>query len=127
MTRDERGAAPVEFVLVGIVLSGVFLAVLQLGIDLHLRNVLSASAAEGARFGANADRDPIDAADRTRELVTESTSARYAANVTADVAELAGAPVVEVTVRAQLPLVFGWLPAAPVTVRGHALLEPRAP
>ncbi len=105
-SRDERGSAVVDFALVSVLVLALFLAVLQLGFALHVRNTLISCASEGARYGARADAEPGDGTARTRELVTASLSARYAADVTAGVAVVAGARVVTVRVRAPLP-VFG--------------------
>ena len=52
-TRDEAGAAVVEFVLVGALLLFVAFGVIQVGLVLHARNVLAADAAEGARHAAS--------------------------------------------------------------------------
>ena len=51
----DVGSAPVDFVLVGSLVTLLFLALLQLGIDFYVRNVLAACVADGARYGANAD------------------------------------------------------------------------
>ena len=125
--RDEQGSSTVEFSLVSVLLVGLFLAVLQLGFVLHTRNVLVASAQEGARYGANADRAPEDALLRTREVVGSALSSSVADRMSYDAQEVVrnGVLTVEVTVRGPLPLVF--LPAGPLslTVRGHALEESR--
>jgi hypothetical protein len=126
LTRDV-GAAPVDFVLVGSLLTFLFLGVAQVAIDYHVRNVLAACAAEGARYGANADiADPQAAADRTNELITESLGSAYARAVAPDPQDTVnGAPVVTVVVHTRLPLLAWFLPAGPtVTATGHALLEP---
>jgi len=123
--RSERGSATAEFVLVGTMLTLLFLAVLQLAIDLHVRNVLAACAADGARYGANADIASPDAAgERATALVRRSLGA--AARVTAvapAVEQVDGAQVVVVRMAARLPTVFGLLPAIPVHVEGRAMLE----
>ncbi len=123
----DDGNSTVEFSLVSVLLVGLFLAVLQLGFVLHTRNVLVASAQEGARYGANADRSPADARERTREVIGTALSARIADRMTYDAEQVVrdGVATVEVTVRGPLPLVF--LPAGPMslTVRGHALEESR--
>lgn len=125
--RRDAGSSTVEFTLVSVLLAGLFLAVLQLGFVLHTRNVLVASAQEGARFGANADRGLTDARDRTREVVGAALSGTVADRMTYEAQQVArdGVLTVEVTVRGPLPLVF--LPAGPMslTVRGHALEESR--
>lgn len=125
---NDTGAAPVDFVLVGTLLTFLFLGVAQLAIDYHIRNVLTACAAEGARYGANADvADPQAGADRTNELIKESLGSSFAHATAPDVQDsVDGAPVVTVVVHARLPLLAWFLPAGPsVTATGHALLEPR--
>ena len=119
----DRGSAPVEFVLVGVLLTALFLGLLQLGLAMHVRNVLVASAHEGARYGANADRSPADGAAQARDLIVAALSARFASNVSAAVEQHDGADVVVVRVEAPLP-VIGWLsPAGTLRVSGHALRE----
>lgn len=124
--RDE-GAAVVDFVLVSALVLALFLLVLQVGLTLHTRNVLVASAAEGARYGANADRSPGEGAERTRRAVAEALSPGVARRLsyTAVETDRGGLPVVEVTVSGPLPVVF--LPGGPIriTVHGHALEESR--
>ena len=59
----ERGSAVVDFVLVSVLILTLLLAVLQVAVYVHLRNVVTASAQEGARFGANADVDSSRSTD----------------------------------------------------------------
>lgn len=121
--RRDHGAAVVEFVLVSALLVALFLALVQLGLTLHVRNTLVAAAAEGARYGANADRTPEDGAGRTREVIAESLSERFVGAVTSGYADLDGVPTIYVEVRTTLPLV-GWLgPPRALVARGHALEE----
>jgi len=125
--RGDTGAAVVDFVLVGSLLTLLFLAVLQVGVDFYVRNVLASAAADGARYAANADVGNAQAgADRANELIRSSLGAGYArARPAAGVADVDGAPVVGITVSARLPLLAWFLPAGPtVTVTGHALVEP---
>ncbi len=120
---SESGAAVVEFVLVSILVVTLFLAVAQLALALHVRNTLVAAAAEGARYGANADRGPADAVTRTQDVIAQSLSPRFVGDVSASFEDVAGASTVVVEVRTTLPLV-GWLgPARSLLVRGHALDE----
>ncbi len=121
--RCERGSASAEFVLVGILLTVLFLALLQLGLDLHIRNVLVASASEGARYGANADRTPAEGADHARSLIRTALSDRFASEVSAGVEAVNGTEVVVVTVRAPLPVVALLGPARAMVASGHALRE----
>lgn len=122
---DDSGAAPVDFVLLAGLLTLLFLMVVQLGIALHVRNVLASAAAEGARYGANADfTDHRGAAQqRTEDIITSELGGSFATGVTATTVNVGGQPVVEVDVKAGLPLVALWGTARTVEVRGHALQE----
>ncbi len=123
----DDGAAPVDFVLLAGLLTAVFLMILQLGIALHVRNVLASAAAEGARYGANADfSDHTAAADqRTREIITTELSARFAGGVTSTILPAGNDAVVEVDVQASMPLFGFWGTARTIHARGHALQEGR--
>jgi Flp pilus assembly protein TadG len=102
---DDGGSSPVEFVLVGALLTLLTLGVLQFGLAVYVRNVVHDAAVEGAHHAALADTSLQDGAERTREIVTRTVGAEYAAEV--DVAETAalGQPAVRVSVRSMLPLV----------------------
>ena len=119
----EGGSAVVEFTLVASLLAVLFLAVLQVGVALHVRNTLVAAAAEGARYGADADRTPSDGAQRTRELVATSLSDAYTRDVSAGYETVDGIETVVVQVRAPLPLLGLVGPGGELVVRGHALAE----
>ena len=120
---DDAGSAPVEFVLVGVLLTFLTLAVLQLALALHVRNTVLDAAAEGARFGALADNDPRDAAPRTAELIATAVGADYARDIEVREGTWMGAPAVIVTVRTTLPLA-GFLGVdRALEVEGHAVLE----
>jgi Flp pilus assembly protein TadG len=119
----DAGSAVVDFTLVGILLTFLFLALLQLGLALHVRNTLVASAAEGARYGANADRTPADGAAVTRQIIRDSLADSFADDVTSGLETVEGVTTVVVRVDARLPL-FGLLgPPRGISVRGHALEE----
>lgn len=125
--QDDAGNSTVEFTLVSVLLVSLFLLVMQVGFVLHTRNVLVASAQEGARYGANADRGPADARRRTREVVATALSPTVADRMDYGAVEVVrdGVVTMEVQVRGPLPLVF--LPAGPMrlSVVGHALEEGR--
>lgn len=121
--HDDRGSAVVEFTLVGILLTFLFLALVQLGLALHIRNTLAASAAEGARYAANADRDPTAGAAVTRDLIRTSLADSFADSVTSGVETVDGMATVYVQVDARLPLVGLLGPPRSLRVRGHALEE----
>ena len=120
---DETGSAVVDFVLVGVLLTFLFLAILQLALALHVRNTLIASAAEGARYAANADRSPAEGVEMTRTVIREALADSYAADVTAGFDSVDGLPTVYVEVHATLPVVGLLGPARALVVRGHAVEE----
>ena len=123
IVRGDRGSAVVEFTLVGVLLTVLFLALLQLGLALHVRNTLVASAAEGARYGANADRDPAQGAAVTRQLIRDSLADSFADGVTSGFETVDGMQTVYVQVEATLPVLGLLGPPRAIRVRGHALEE----
>jgi Flp pilus assembly protein TadG len=123
LRRDDRGSAVVEFTLVGVLLTALFLGLLQLGLALHIRNTLAASATEGARHAANADRSPEEGAEATRRLIRISLADSFAEQVTAGFEVVDGVDTVYVEVSAPLPVIGIWGPGRSLRVRGHALDE----
>ena len=120
---DERGSAPVEFLLVSLLLTILTLAVLQLGLALHIRNTVVDAAAEGARYAALADNDLDAGVTRTRELVSIALGGGYAEAVDARYADWQGHPSVIVTVHAPLPLIGMIGLDSGLEVSGHAAVE----
>ncbi|MBU4465711.1 MAG: pilus assembly protein [Actinobacteria bacterium] len=102
---DERGSSPVEFVLVGVLLTILTLGVLQLGLSIYVRNVVHDAAVEGAYYAALADTGIDEGADRTRRIVSRAIGVGYASEVSVRERNVAGQRVVEVTVVTTLPLV----------------------
>lgn len=131
MTGDDDGAAVVDFVLVTVLLLFLFLLVFQVGVLFHVRNVLAASAAEGARYGAAANRTPADGAARAQQVIAGALGGRISREIrcapggSGGVIVLSGAPVVEIVCTGRMPVVFGPSPKLVLTVRGHALEESR--
>jgi hypothetical protein len=124
---DDAGSAPVDFVLVGVLVTLMFMALLQLGVDYYVRNVLAACVADGARYGANADvGDPAAGAAQANEEITHSLGSSYATAFAPERQDqVDGAIVVTVEAHVRLPLLAWFLPVGPsVHVTGHALLEP---
>ena len=121
----DSGAAVVDFAMVGALLTVLFLGVLQLGLALHVRNTLTAAAAEGARYAANADRGPGEGVAWTQELVAATLSPAYARDVVGGLEDVGGAPTVFIEVRASLPVLGLLGPDRSLVVRGHALDEER--
>jgi Flp pilus assembly protein TadG len=102
---DDSGSSPVEFVLVGTLLTLLTVAVLQFGLAVYVRNVVHDAAVEGAHHAALADTSLRDGVDRTREIVTRTVGGEYAAEVEVDETTALGQPAVRISVRSTLPLV----------------------
>jgi len=98
---DDRGSSPVEFVLVGGLLTLLTFAVIQFALAVYVRNVVHDAAVEGAFHAALADTTTVDGAERVREIVGRTVGEQYAGDVT--VRE--GDGTVAVTVRTTLPLI----------------------
>jgi hypothetical protein len=121
--RDDRGSAVIEFVLVGMMLTFLTLAVLQLALALHVRNTVLDAAAEGARFGALADNTPSDGVARTIELIDSAIGPDYAGDVRVSEGEWMGYPAITITVQTTLPVLGPLGPAGALEVSGHAVVE----
>ena len=121
--RPESGSAVVDFVLVAGLLTLLFVAVLQLALVVHVRNVLVDSAAEGARYAARADRVPADGIQRARDLASSGVSPRFARDVTAGEEDVGGVRTVVVRIRAPLPVIGLIGPRGRLDVSGHAFAE----
>jgi hypothetical protein len=114
--------------MVGSLVTLLFLAVLQLGIDCYIRNVVAACVADGARYAANADvASPAAGAAQANNEITHAIGSSYATAVAPPEPTLIdGARVVTVQATVRLPLLAWFLPAGPsVHTTGEALMEPR--
>ncbi len=118
----ERGAAVVDFALIGGLLTVIFLAIVQLTLVLHVRNTLIDAASSGARYGTLADRSPQDAVGRTEELIRGSLADSYGSDITIGESTVDGVRILEVVVRAPLPVLGLIGPAGVMEVHGHAAL-----
>jgi Flp pilus assembly protein TadG len=123
----ERGSAVVEFVLVSLLIVALLLAVLQVAVYVHVRNVVTASAQEGARYAANADVDSSAGAGRTVEIVARATSVRTAqglACTSAEELDPSGATLVVVRCSGSVPSLLAALgDVLPLEVTGRAMKE----
>lgn len=119
----ESGAAVADFAMVSALVTLLFVAVFQLGLALHIRNTLISCASEGARLGARDGARPEDGAQRTRELIATSLSARFARDVTVSTTGVGGVQVVSVRVQAPLPVLGPLGPDRSLDVVGRAFLE----
>src|SRR5690554_6370623 len=120
----ERGSAAVEFVLVGTLVVLIGLAVVQLVLALHVRNTLTSSAYEGARYAAQADQSLADGQQRSLEMVGSALGG-IDVEPTVSTETHHGAEVVLVTLEAPVPLVGLWGPGT-MTVTARAFTEPGA-
>jgi Flp pilus assembly protein TadG len=118
--RDE-GSEVVEFTLVSVLVVFIVAGVLQLALTLHVRNTMISCAAAGARVAAAEDRSLVDGERRTEELI-EAALEGYVVEVTATETSVDGAPAVEVSVTAPVPVVGLW-GFGTMRVEARALVE----
>lgn len=121
-TGNDRGAATVDFALIGGLLTVILMAIVQLTLVLHVRNTLIDAASSGARYGTLADRSPSDAVARTRALIGGAIDDAYAQDVSVRRVNHGGIPVLEVTVRAPVPVIGLIGPTGSLEVTGRAAL-----
>lgn len=103
--HDDGGSAVVEFVLVGLLLSGLTLAVIQFGLAMYLRNVVHDAAVEGAYYAALADVHPQVGADRARSIIDRTVGEGFVTDARADEDVVQGQPVTSISVSVTMPLV----------------------
>ncbi|WP_203336067.1 TadE/TadG family type IV pilus assembly protein [Nocardioides limicola] len=121
--RSQRGSAVVDFVLLAMILVPLLLGLIHLGLVLHVRNTLNAAASDAARHGARLDRGPDEARARARQVVSRVLAARFADDIAAGYAEVEGAAVLEVRIRATVPPLGLWGPATEVSAVGRSVRE----
>jgi hypothetical protein len=120
---DDSGSSPVEFVLVGGLLTLLTLGVLQLALAVYVRNVVHDAAVEAAFHAALADTTLDDGAARARDLVGRAVGDGYGDDIAVREAGTAEAPIVEVTIRTTFPIVgLLGIPGA-LEVSAHAPAE----
>ncbi len=126
MERDDEGAAVVEYVLVSVLLVLVFLAVAQLALVIHARDVLVADAAEGARVAALRDSSPHAGEQDCASLVRQTLSHLVTGGAgPCTAAALGGDPaLVTMRVRATVPLTLVPFGHVHLDVIAHAVREP---
>lgn len=105
LTEGEDGSSPVEFILVGAMLTVLTLAVLQFGLAVYIRNVVHDAAAEGAYHAALADTSLADGVRRAREIVSRTVGSDYASDISARETSAVGHAAIRLTVRTTLPLI----------------------
>lgn len=82
--RRERdaGAAVVEFVMISVLLILLLFAVLQVGVYYYARNIVSASAADAARYAAAAGVSSSAGGPRAEALIAQGLGSRQASQIT---------------------------------------------
>lgn len=106
--------------MVGALASLMFMAVIQLALVLHVRNTLTDAAAAGARYGTLSDRSPADGVERTSALIGTALGPEYAVDIRTAEKTVNGARLLEITVRAPLPVIGLIGPGDGIEVTGHA-------
>jgi Flp pilus assembly protein TadG len=113
--------------MVSLLIVALLLAVLQVAVYVHVRNVVTASAQDGARYAANADVSSAAGAGRTLEVVARATSAQTARGLTCTSAEEAdgsGLTLVVVRCTGAVPSLLAVLgDLLPLEVTGRAVKE----
>jgi Flp pilus assembly protein TadG len=112
----------VEFVLVSVLLTALFLGVLQLGLALFVRNTLVSCAQEGARHAANHDRTLADGERRAEQCALSALPHSASRVVTSRIVPVGMRPAAEIQISTRLPLIGPFGPRG-LTVKGHALME----
>lgn len=110
----------VDFLAALVLLVTIFLGGVQLGLYVYARNVATAAAAEGARYGAPEGRGESAASRRTNELLDYGLG-DYRNDLSVRTASDAG--FVVVTVTGKLPTIVPFLEAIPLTVSARAFEE----
>jgi len=119
----DRGAASVEFALVSTLVVLLFLAALQIGYALHVRNTATAHVIEGARIGARADNTAADGVARASDLLATTLPGRYGTTVTGARDSVHGTAVVRVSATLPLPVIGPLGIPGTMTVTGQAFAE----
>lgn len=119
----ERGSAPVEFVLVGMLLTLTALSVLQVAFVSHIRAVVIDSAIAGAAHAALADTSDAEGIARTRDLISRGVAAHLVRDVRASADEVNGRDVVDMRVELSIPALGPWVPMVSTAVHGRAFRE----
>src|ERR1700759_3897468 len=77
----DAGAAVAEFVLVSVLLVFLLFAVLQVAALFYVRNIVAASAADGARYAATSDQSAAVGGQRASQRIASSLSSEVADGV----------------------------------------------
>ncbi|MFC6152572.1 TadE/TadG family type IV pilus assembly protein [Nocardioides yefusunii] len=123
MTRDERGSAVVDFVLVLLLLLPLVVGILQLALVMHVRNVLSSAAAEGARHAALSGATPRDGVETARRQWEGAVSDSFVRSARVESVDLDGASGYRLVLDVEVPALGLGGPAVAFEVTGSAVRE----
>ncbi len=118
--ESEQGSALAEHVFALVLVMAVALGLLQLALTVHVRNTLTACAAEGARVAAVVAGARGSGEDRARQCARDSVGVE--AEVTVEAAVIGESAAVVVTVEAPGPVLGPWH-AGRLTARARAIDE----
>ena len=105
LRADERGSAPVEFILVGVLLTALTLGVLQFALAMYTRNIVQDAAVDAAFHAALADTTPAEAESRARTAVERGLGRDLITSITISPATYQGVETIRVHIAATLPLI----------------------
>ena len=112
----------VDFVLVGALVTLIFVALIQLALALHVRNTVADAASSAARYGALGDRTAADASERATMLVGNALGPNYIQDVSVNVESRDGLNVLSVSITAPLPVLGLFGPSRTLEMTGHAVI-----
>lgn len=112
----------VDFVLVGALVTLIFVALIQLALALHVRNTVADAASSAARYGALGDRTAADARERATMLVGNALGPNYIQDVSVNVESRDGLNVLSVSITAPLPVLGLFGPSRTLEMTGHAVI-----
>jgi Flp pilus assembly protein TadG len=115
----DRGAAVAEFAMISVLLLLLLFGVLQVAVYFYVRNIVAASAADGARYAADDGVPPAAGADRASLLLRQAAAAGVAREIScrAGAGQDPATGLVEAVVRCRGALTLTFLPVRmPLTV-----------
>lgn len=112
----------VDFVLVGALVTVIFVALIQLALVLHVRNTVADAASSAARYGALGDRTAADAQARATLLVGTALGPDYVQDVSVAVQAGKRMDILVVTISAPLPVLGLFGPSRTLEMTGHAVI-----
>ncbi|WP_449373465.1 TadE/TadG family type IV pilus assembly protein [Arthrobacter psychrolactophilus] len=116
------GSAVVDFVLVGALVTLIFVALIQLALALHVRNTVADAASSAARYGALGDRTAGDARERATSLVSSALGVDFIQDVSVTVETRDGLQILSVSITTPLPVLGLFGPARSLEMTGHAAM-----